>query len=381
MLTGWGKMLWLDHIRQGSCETSLNATSHSKRLIARRPQPVHIIDLTASDDEDEPQRRASTSHSIQAFTTSLPQDLPPSNHGLLLPGTFNSTQHHSGEMAQGGIQMVLPLGGPGAQPQASILRGTNLSRASTGQSFPRTIITALDRHMSVEEHPSKRRKTSGGTGAQEIPASVPARLTKGSEFQSHQRRNSPITEAQPIVPSRPAAILPPARHSVRGLDNSQINQWEGGAQNELSLLSLSRSSDQKRKTSKGERLHADILRVTLNAMVQNQRIVLHHTSSMPNSPEPAETYDIIRKQVCVHVDSSVAHYRSSISKEGRRNLGARVGSVLSVWASSRSTCLGFHEFLKLTPTPHGCSPLSIKLTSIRSQKNWWKTIALRSIFK
>jgi hypothetical protein len=301
-------------------------------LTRRRNQPASFIDLTSSDD-DEAQALATQIQPSQALASQVAQDLLPSNHGLPLQGAFTQNQCGGTNNGDGpAFNTCEPtVGGFGARPQTSIRPQTNnpnAGRRSTAQSFPRTIITATDRRMSVEENPAKKRKTHGGSGMTLKPY--------GGGLISQET---------------------PAAASGRAL-STQLPKG--------SPASESTSPQDIQRVPVAVRLRADKLRVPLNGRGQNAQNLPR--ASVPISQQPDKIYDVICQQVVEHINSALDQYRSSISKADRRSIGGWVSFSFHIvgdraWRATAAPIQLRHLLI--------LALISIEwLTTLRSQKNW-----------
>ena len=285
----------------------------------------------------------------------MPPSLPPSNHGLILPGTlgFSARPQFKGNIQNRNHKTDIPIPQAAqslgasqlkARPQSAIRPQTSTiqvsSRRSTEQSFSRTAGLATDLRIPVEGNASKRRKTDRGMASQVLHAIAPATGTPA------QKALAPSLERPPS--STPALILPPT-YRAPGVVRRQINgstisedvpptpvsahiRLTQGRKNVLTRthprVSPATQPDigpvTRRAVSLAAQLQADRSRVSLNGRIEKPKNLPARAASVGPKDKKECIDDVLRNQVFKHIKSATSQYRLSLNGDDRSKIGTKV---------------------------------------------------------
>jgi hypothetical protein len=294
-----------------------------------------IIDLTNSDDEDEIPSQTRLPLNPPIATQLHLYELSPSNHGLILPGTFDRIRPTSTEHMSVKSNVVLsncpseqpPRTSPLIHAQSALQAPAN-NRRSTNQSF---IVVG-------QENGVKRRRTHGGFISQTLPSATVSTLPQRALASAQRMYVEPqsiwhsLIDPQPRNPSKPnpAPILPPMPQRALIHSKSHIQEATSHSPSPPSPAPQPRSKPAVATSSKVTTVRMSPLpdteteirnrRVSSDGRIQKPRSV---SGGVGGGEEERMDY-VLRYQVSPHIKNAVARYSNSLSHEEKEDIWKKV---------------------------------------------------------
>jgi hypothetical protein len=309
----------------------------------RYARDQELINLTLSDDDTSRQDRPRALSNLSASAAQMLEDLPVSNHGLMLPATYDSNSENRSRNGYSSYE-----DGPGfvsARPSTGAASSSNPPRQ------PR----APSRLPTAQSHTPKAHLNGDGLYEE-----------NGLQYLAAGPYSADSVNARPLRASGAQAKPSSSRAHTRGAVSHRRRELSMGNANRSGVVSVENSA--KRRKTHGGISSGEGIRSTPGADSRD-RAHLHtapqqaasspQVVSMPNandggdrsrraghipvaSPSQATLHNekinlMLKKQVFPHIKSAVQLYQKKLSERDRREVGEMVSTAFFLTCQLKNT--------------------------------------------